>query len=106
MQYSGVMRGGKRIRNADKQLDYLAPVVFLAVGPRAQSPAIDVLRDEILTTIEGAGLVHGHDMRVLAERGQRAHFSPESMTSSSLSSARNRNFIATGRESSRVSVAR
>jgi len=27
----------------------------------------------------GAGLVHGHDMRVLAERGECAHFAPESM---------------------------
>ncbi len=55
-------------------------VRFSARAHVVESAAIDVLRDEILTTIEGAGLVHGHDMRVLAERGECAHFAAESMT--------------------------
>jgi len=68
MQDSGFVRGGEAIRDANQQLEDLAPAAIRRAEPVAQRPAFDELGHEILPAVDLAGIMNGEDVRMIQRR--------------------------------------
>jgi hypothetical protein len=68
MQDPGLMRRGESVGDAGEQFDDVPPRSLFGAAPGAERPAIDILGDQILTSLMLAHVVDGDDVGMV-ERG-------------------------------------